>query len=317
MLILSDLLICLNIDDFGAKPNDNSFDAAVINGKAIFNAINAANNGSDRTVVIDGKGGKVYTMVPAGYIVDLVNVTIQFDGRINAWDGDKSKWPQSENGNSIPMFSITNTQNMIIRGNGVVDGFGYSWWWDVILGGHDNRPRMFAISSGINTLIDGISLFNSPQFHMSFYNQINSTVQNVRVHVNITDDEVSFLKWLPTFPLNTDGIDISGKNIHLRNLTIQNFDDAVAVKPLKAFDDPYTNCTEDIIVEDSFVKYGVGMSIGSVPPDTNFECVRNVTFRNIKFDKPLKAIYVKPNPGNLGLGIIKNVTYENIGKISL
>jgi polygalacturonase len=188
---------------------------------------------------------------------------------------------------------------LTIKGNGSVDGFGYSWWWFVITGGHDFRPRMFALSSGVNTLIDGINLYNSPQFHLQFYDQVNSTVQNVRVHVNITDNEDEFLKWLPTFPLNTDGIDVSGKNIHLKNLTIQNFDDAVAVKPLKSFDSIYTNCTENVLVEDSFIKYGVGMSVGSVPPDLKIECVRNVTFRNIKFEKPLKAIYVKPNPGNI------------------
>ena len=74
LLILIYLSKSLNIDEFGTRPNDNSFDAAVINGKAILNAINAANNGSDRTVVIDGLGGKIYTMVPAGYINNLVNV---------------------------------------------------------------------------------------------------------------------------------------------------------------------------------------------------------------------------------------------------
>ena len=79
--------INLNIDDFGTRPNDNSYDAALINGKAIFSAINAANTGSDRTVVIDGEEGKIYTMIPAGTNQNLMNVTIQIDGRVNAFDG--------------------------------------------------------------------------------------------------------------------------------------------------------------------------------------------------------------------------------------
>lgn len=66
------------------------------------------------------------------------------------------------------------------------------------------------------------------------------------------------------------------------------------------------------MVEDCYVKYGVGMTIGSVPPDQNNACIRNVTFRNIKFDKPLKGIYIKPNPGDSGIGIIQNITYDNI-----
>jgi polygalacturonase len=36
---------------------------------------------------------------------------------------------------------------------------------------------------------------------------------------------------IPTYPLNTDGIDPSGTNIIIRNMTITSHDDAVAVKP--------------------------------------------------------------------------------------
>lgn len=289
LLIFSSFVASLNIDDFGTRPNDKSFDAAVINGKAIFNAINAANNGNDKTILIDGNGGKIYTMVPAGYFDNLINITIRIDGRVNAWEGDVSKWPQNSHGDSISMFSISNTQNLVITGNGIVDGFGYNWWWEVILTGHDNRPNIFEISTGFNTLMEGISIYNAAQYNINLENQLNCTVQNLIIHVNITDED-TFLEWLPTFPLNTDGIDISGKDIYFRNLTIQNFDDAVAVKPIYTGGSSFTNCTENILIEDSFVKYGVGMSIGSVPPNDNNKCIRNVTFRNIKFDKPLKAI---------------------------
>jgi pectate lyase len=77
--------------------------------------------------------------------------------------------------------------------------------------------------------MEGISIYNAAQYNINLDNQLNCTVQNIIIHVNITDED-TFLEWLPTFPLNTDGIDISGKNIYFRNLTIQNFDDAVAVK---------------------------------------------------------------------------------------
>lgn len=38
-------------------------------------------------------------------------------------------------------------------------------------------------------------------------------------------------KTLPTFPLNTDGIDPHGTNILIERVNITNFDDAVAIKP--------------------------------------------------------------------------------------
>lgn len=53
------------------------------------------------------------------------------------------------------------------------------------------------------------------------------------------------------------------------------------------------------------------MTIGSVPPNENNNCVNNVTFRNIIQHYPLKAIYVKTNPGNTGNGQITNILYEN------
>ena len=53
------------------------------------------------------------------------------------------------------------------------------------------------------------------------------------------------------------------------------------------------------------------MTIGSVPPNDNYACIRDVVFRNINFDMPIKAIYVKTNPGH-GYGEISNILYENI-----
>ena len=101
---------------------------------------------------------------------------------------------------------------------------------------------------------------------------------------------------LPTFPLNTDGIDFHGRNGTFRRLKITNFDDTVVPKPGHR-GDKFSNCTEDIWVEDCDVKYGVGMTIGSVPPRNTHACVNNVTFKNIRFEDPIKAIYVKTNPG--------------------
>lgn len=68
---------------------------------------------------------------------------------------------------------------------------------------------------------------------------------------------------VPTFPLNTDGIDPAGKNVFIKNVRIRNFDDAVAVKPLNG-GNFYSNCSQNITVIDSFVTLGVGMTIGKL-----------------------------------------------------
>ena len=86
-----------------------------------------------------------------------------------------------------------------------------------------------------------------------------------------------------------------GRNIHIRNCNIENFDDAVAVKPLNG-NNKIAQCSENVLVENVYIKYGLGASIGSVPPNAAVNCVRNVTFRNIQFESPVKAIYVKVRP---------------------
>ena len=66
------------------------------------------------------------------------------------------------------------------------------------------------------------------------------------------------------------------------------------------------------------IHHSVGLSIGSVHPNDNYTCVRNVTFKDSVLYNPLKGIYVKTNSGttNTSLpgsgGEITNITYENI-----
>lgn len=168
---------------------------------------------------------------------------------------------------------------------------------------------------------------NSPYYHIRVQDVINVTFHSIDITVDVVaqkaimssprpDGEPGWVNFqgtsLPTFPLNTDGIDPAGKDIYIYNVSIENFDDAVAVKPTSTNSGLYANCSENILVEDSTVSLGVGMTIGSVPPNVNVNCVRNVTFRNINFIDPFKAIYVKTNPGNTGTGIIEGITYENI-----
>ena len=119
------------------------------------------------------------------------------------------------------------------------------------------------------------------------------------------------------FPLNTDGIDPSGSNILIERVNITNFDDAVAVKPVYG-NGTIAQCAENIIVRDCLVNWSFGMSIGSVPPATEYACIRNVTIKDTKIYRPFKAIYVKTNSGVTDSmlpgsgGEISNIVYDNI-----
>jgi polygalacturonase len=130
---------------------------------------------------------------------------------------------------------------------------------------------------------------------------VNTTAQYNLFREHIFTDPI------PMFPFNTDGIDPSGGNMHIYNLTVQNFDDVVVPKP--SHDD---DCTRDMLVENVEVRLGVGMSIGSVPPHVGGSCIRNITFRNVVMKRPFKGIYVKTNPGSNGWGNISDIYYKNI-----
>ena len=303
--ILVGLSTSFKLSQFGAINNNSSYEAAIINGKALNLGLIAANK-SQTDHLLQIEPNSVYTLIPSDVLTNLINVTIQIDGRINAWDGDEKKWPDGRS-----LISLQNTFGLTIKGNGVIDGFGYKWWVNVIKTGYDRRPNLIDILTLKDTLIEGITVRNSPQYHLNFEDALNLTIRNVIIHVDINSND-SIIDILPTFPLNTDGIDISGRDIYIKNLTVQNFDDAVAVKPTYTFGRKYSNCTENVLIEDAYVKYGVGMSIGSVPPNDNNNCIRNVTIRNVEFRDPFKAIYIKPNPGDTGTGLISNIVYENI-----
>ena len=80
---------------------------------------------------------------------------------------------------------------------------------------------------------------------------------------------------MPTYALNTDGLDPAGKNILIERLNITNYDDAVAIKNSDRYG-RYATCSENIVVRDCNIWFGVGMTIGSVIPRTQYSCVRNV-----------------------------------------
>mmetsp|Transcript_21753 Transcript_21753/g.53266 ORF Transcript_21753/g.53266 Transcript_21753/m.53266 type:complete len:504 (-) Transcript_21753:304-1815(-) len=132
------------------------------------------------------------------------------------------------------------------------------------------------------------------------------------------ESTINWKKWLemaledlniPTFPLNTDGMDVKGRNIHIHDCSIVNFDDIIVPKPCNSHCEQ-TDCTENILIENIEAR-GVGMSIGSVPPSLYHNCVNNITFRNVSMESPLKGIYIKTDPGDEGTGMISNVTFEN------
>lgn len=127
--------------------------------------------------------------------------------------------------------------------------------------------------------------------------------------------EVSKIDWPVIEPedLNTDGFDLSGRNIWVHDCSILNDDDSVAIKPSHN-GNKFTSCSENMLIE-NMVLTGFGASIGSVPPRSDVNCVRDITFRNISMPNTGKGIYIKSNPScsrENASAKIENILFEDI-----
>ena len=311
-----------NILSFGAVDNNTSIEAATANGNAVNSALVAANASVGGGVVVI-PAGHVFTMVPHAQIVGLRNVTLMLLGTLNVFPGNISLWPQrAGNNGALHFLEFDDCAGLSLIGNGTIIGNGYHWWVEVFATGVDDRPNMLIMDRCIDVLISGWTLLDSPMYHVGLWDVKNVIVEHVVIHVNVFEQKqllashgyLSAEGW-PTFPLNTDGIDVSGFNITVRHCRVENFDDSVCAKPCNknCF---YTSCSEQLHFHDIHITNGVGASVGSVPPNTAVNCIRNVTFERIYFDHPIKAIYVKPNPcphpATDGTGIIDLITYKDI-----
>ena len=112
--------------------------------------------------------------------------------------------------------------------------------------------------------------------------------------------------------LNTDGIDPNGEDFHVHDCEIYNDDDSIAVKPSDRAD-PIATCSRNMRFE-NLVLTGFGASIGSVPPNADVHCVRNISFVNISMPGTGKGIYIKSNPT---CGMARNRFHDLVPKTAI
>lgn len=275
---------------------EDSVANALDNGAAVSNAIQDAE--PEDTVILE-KDETIY-YIPYQYWEGKDNITLQINGKVILHD-DYSSWPMISDDEYYSAFDFRNSNHIQITGSGKIDGQGFAWW-SAFQNGNivRKRPTILLIINSSNININQLKLWNSPRFNIYGNSITNISVSHIEIYV----------KWdiTKTFPYNTDGIDISGSNIHIYNNKITNYDDAIAIKPMK-----YT-CTENALIENNKIIYGAGISIGSVPSSYH-HCVKNVIFRNIHAKRPYKLIYIKTEhseKSSTPVSMIANISYENI-----
>lgn len=262
---------------------------------------------------------------------NFTNITFTIDGTIKL-SKNHHKFPLDKKDKIYSLFDFEDIENIKFQGVGTIDGQGYMWWVrEYISRNPHGRPHLIKIRGALNLEFTGIRWVNSPMYHLDVRDMDGFYAHDFEIFVDykgqlelgrllLTDEHVNEGSdgiTLPMYALNTDGIDPAGRNILIERINITNYDDAVAIKNSNS-ENKHANCTENVIVRDCTINFGVGMTIGSVIPNDYYACIRNVTFRNHTFHHPFKAIYVKWNPAKNdtvapgSMGLISDITYEDI-----
>ncbi len=273
-----------NITNYGAVGDGRTLNTAAI--QKTIDACSAAGGGMVR--------------VPAGKflfgpITLASSINLHLDqGAILLMSDDMAAYPVKAN-RYQDCITVANAHDIEISGDGVIDGQGQAWWTAFMADSKadqptmPHRPYMTKLSNCTRLRVSGVTLQNSPMFHLVTQNCTDVIIQNVTIKS-------------PATAANTDGMDPSGWNYLIADCLIDTGDDNIAVKPTAGRTPGDNNFT----VKNCTFLHGHGISIGS----GTFNGLENLTVSNCTFNGTDSGIRIKTLRGNGGL--LQNVTYENI-----
>ncbi|MDQ7990834.1 MAG: glycoside hydrolase family 28 protein [Candidatus Dactylopiibacterium sp.] len=213
----------------------------------------------------------------------------------------ETKYAEAENG-WLPFISVANAENVALAGEGTIDGQGAVWWERWRQNVRDNpakrrstdRPRLIYIKASQNVLVEGLTITNSPSFHV---------VMRYSEDVDVTRTRIVS----PPFAPHTDAIDpIDSRRIRITHNFIDNNDDHVAIKAEKADPRFPEGVTHDIYIAHNTIKGGRGISIGSESAGG----VSKVLVEHNSFEGSMYGLRIKSPRGKAGK--VSDITYRDI-----
>jgi polygalacturonase len=181
--------------------------------------------------------------------------------------------------------------DVAITGSGAIDGQGAAWWPFAKTDKDLKRPKMISPSSCERFMIEGITLSNSPMFHIALSGKMQDViVRGVTIRAPASTDAVC-----PSH--NTDACDVKGNNILIERCDIS------------VGDDDFTcgGDTSDVLIRNCRYGFGHGVSIGSYTHGG----VSNITVTDCTFHDTEAGIRVKTDRDRGGL--VRDLKYLNLG----
>jgi polygalacturonase len=351
LTILLTIKICKSEGTFDVTKYGADIKAVSKSTAAINNAIaEAAKSG----------GGTVY--FPAGkYLTGPIhfksNITLHLEDNVVitfSTDYDdylpmvKSRWEGTQLINFSPLIYANGVENIAIRGHGILDGQGKSWWdeWRKLQNQYkQNKTRdtkwqkEFLRLNNVTELVsllyddhsndhrDKVLHINTAFLRPPFIHPINSkniVIQDVTVrncpfwninpvyceNITITGVKIE----APAGSPNTDGLDPdSCKNVFISNVKFTVSDDCIAIKSgIDLQGRQIGKPTENVVIKNCTMTRGHGgVAIGSEMSGG----VRNVTVTDCRFDDTQYGIYIKSKRGRGGVVEdihISDITMKNI-----
>ena len=265
---------------FGAKGDGRTLDT-----KAIQDAIDTVSARGGGTVIIpEGKYLTGPFTLASGIDLHLEsNAVILIDDNRTNYPIVKSRY--------VDAITARDAHDIKITGEGTIDGQGKAWW-DAFRANHDmtHRPYLIKFTDCTNVTVTGVTLQNSPMFHLVPQNCTDVTIQGITIRS-------------PEEAPNTDGIDPSGWNFLISDCHIDTGDDNIAIKPLRG---ERTPGSKNFVVKNCTFVHGHGMSVGSGTAGG----LEDLTVSNCTFRETDRAIRIKTLRGNGG--VLRHCVYENL-----
>ncbi len=208
---------------------------------------------------------------------------------------------------SISLISATNVRNLVITGEGIIDGNGETWWpyYKEI-----TRPFTVEFINSSDILVQGVTMQDPP-----FWNN----------HLLYVDralySDVKFLKVSTEPGVNGDGLNPdASRDILIAGCLFGNQDDAIAIKSGKYFEDgnKRRRSSEHITVRDCVFDgnaapgaHPLGIAVGSESSGG----IKHVLIRDCEFIDAASLANIKTNRQRLFAYVedirVENITYTN------